>query len=298
MKRLVSSTLIAALITLAACSNEAPWESFKPLPATLGTQTLPLGSVLIPAKIDGIGWSWLQLDFGAERTVLYGGTIARYHVPLGDDKRLHGALGAHETSFDGVVSGTIDGGMVDGHPIVGTLGADYFVAHALALDFAHSRYALAPTVARLPRETADVAFVPMRYETTARYQNKLVLTAQIGARRFERVLYDLGSSPFALVVNARDWPTVSGRAVTDSRNVVVHATQFGTPVTLVGAAIPGTLQIGSATLADPVVYAVTAGGGAAAIVDPFDAVVGNALFARALVVVDVASGRLGMKVAP
>lgn len=289
-------TLFMALIGLVACSNETSWESFKSVPATLGSQTIPLGSILIPAKIDGIGWTWLQLDFGADRTVLYGGTVAKYHVPVGADGRLHGSLGAREESFDGIVSGTIDGGTVDGHPIVGTLGADFFVTHALALDLVHDRYALAPTVARLPHEVSDVTFVPMRYESTALYRNKLVISARAGTNRLERVLFDTGSSPFALVVNARAWPRITGRSLGDKRNLIVHANQFGAPVTLVGAPGTGSLQVGSASLDSPMVFAVTAGAGASAIVEPFDGVTGNALFARRYVlVVDVPAARLGMK---
>ena len=288
--------LVVFLIGIAACSHETPWESFKSVPTTLGKQSVPFGSILIPAKIDGFGWTWLQLDFGADRTVLYGGTVAKYHVPVAADGRLHGSLGAREESFDGIVSGTIDGGMVDGHPIVGTLGADFFVTHSLALDLVHDRYALAPTVARLPHEVSDVTFVPMRYESTALYRNKLVVSARVGNKRLDRVLFDTGSSPFALVVNAREWPSMTGRSLGDKRNFIVDANQFGTPVTLVGAPGTGSMQIGTASLDSPTVYAVTAGAGASSIVEPFDGVTGNALFARRYVlVVDIPAARLGMK---
>lgn len=293
-----TAALAAALLMLAACSREAPWESFKTAPALLGAQTVTLGNVLIPAKIDGIGWSWLQLDLGADTTFLYGGTIRRYHVPIGADARLHGALGAHEQSFDGVVSGTIDGGQSDGRPIVGILGADFFITHALALDLVHNRYALAPTVGQLPNDVSDVVYVPMRYESTGTYRNKLVLAMQVGQQKYERAMLDVGSSPFALVVNVRDWPAITGRSLRDRRNTRVNANQFGLPVALIGAPTAGALHVGSARLASPLAYAVTAGTSAAAIAQPFDGVIGNALFAGHVLVVDVPAGRLGMKVAP
>ncbi len=285
-------------MALAACSNESPWESFKAAPALIGTQTLPLGNVLIPAKIDGIGWSWLQLDLGADTTFLYGGTIARFHVPVGSDLRLHGALGAHEQSFDGVVSGAIDGGENDGRPIVGVLGADFFVTHALALDFVHNRYALAPTVARLPHEVSDVSYVPLRYESTATYRNKVIVSMDVGPRRYDRALLDIGASPFALVVKGSDWFARTGRSLGDRRNTRVNANQFGAPVELVSAPAIGDLRIGAASLATPLVYTVRSGKSAATIAQPFDGVIGNALFEHRILVLDIPAGRLGMKVAP
>lgn len=294
--RIAASAL--GLPAFAACSGEVPWESFKAAPAVIGTQTAPLGNVLIPAKIDGIGWSWLQLDLGADTTFLYGGTIARLHVPLGPDARLHGALGAHEQSFDGVVSGTIDGGQNDGRPIVGILGANFFVTHALALDFVHNRYALAPTLAQLPHEVSDVSYVPMRYESTALYRNKLIVAMHVGPRSYDRVMLDVGASPFALVVDTRDWSALTGRSLGDRRNTRVSANQFGAPVALVSAPAIGALRVGDASLAVPLVYSVTSGKSAATIAQPFDGVIGNALFEHHLLVLDLPAGRLGMKAVP
>jgi len=74
-------------------------------------------------------------------------------------------------------------------------------------------------------------------------------------------------------------------------NTRVNANQFGLPVALIGAPTAGALHVGSARLASPLAYAVTAGTSAAAITQPFDGVIGNALFAGHVLVVDVPAGR-------
>ena len=180
---------------------------------TVARPVVPHAALLVPVTLPGCPRvCYLQFDTGAPSSVLYANPLAalRTRYPLADRALLpHGdtlrnvrftlgqqtvqaqrlrllPLGARQLPVD-----------AETPLIIGTLGADVLDGRVLVLDYARRRFGLYPRVPdSLVRRTA---FVPLAYT-----DRRLLVTMGLQGRA-QQLLFDSGSSAFALLTSPATW---------------------------------------------------------------------------------------------
>lgn len=308
--------LISVLVMVSACvprresiaptstaMDTLPWTSFHWVSATLGDTTIEKVAIYVPITADTLGGTyWLQLDTGADSDVWL------YTAPLAQLLRRRGAvrdtttwfeipqgrIGAYPIRDHAVNIRLVAGDTVrtdDPHPKIGTLGLNFFRQRVLLLDFPAQRFAILDSVAALPasiEERADWVGVDYR-------NDKLFLPLTLGGATYDDFFYDSGASLFPLSTTREIWRQVTGR---DTGTVVLTVPSFGEQVVLSGAPAEGSVRVGTATFARPMIFHLASGPERLKLENwgfRASGLVGNALFAdRHLVIIDLPRRRFGI----
>lgn len=262
----------------------------------------PRAALLVPVRLPGCpGTCYLQFDTGAPYTVFYGPALAtlgrRYPALRPALQPRHDSV--YRVGFGlGGARVTLRRAVVKAHGrgewpadttrpfIIGTLGTDVLEGRALVLDFARGRFGLATTA---PDSLARRAsFVPLAFES-----RRVLLQASLRGET-KQLLYDTGTSAYALLTNQSSW-----QALRKPRAAVrTQATNsWGTPLTAYTAPTTAALRLGAARLPLGTVTHIegmslfqrllmsTSGMGG---------MLGNEPFATRTVILDVAGGRFGV----
>jgi hypothetical protein len=214
---------------------------------------VPQAGLLLPIMLPGCPRRcYVQFDTGAPSSVFYAHPLAalsvRYpgarsallpradtlhnlHLALGNGqiqaRRLRViAYGAHQLPADTAA-----------RLIVGTLGADVLEGRVLVLDYQRQRFSL---VAQVPDSLAQRAsFVPLAF--TGR---RLILSAAIAGEP-RQLLFDSGSSAFALLTNSATWQQLASPQATAQTTAVNSLGKILTAHTVATAA---GLRLGQVTV--------------------------------------------------
>jgi hypothetical protein len=276
--------------------------SFTWLADTVGGRAMPHAALLVPVQVPGCPRTcYLQFDTGAPYSMLYARSLAtlrrRYPaLPL--------ALSANSDTARNFRFG-LGGGQVQAHwmrvkpfgtselpadstaPfIIGTLGTDALEGRALVLDYARRRFSLA---ARVPDTLAQRAeFAPLAFE------NRRVLVNLGLQGESQQLLFDSGSSAFALITSQETWQHMA-RAGAPARAVEVGS--MGKPLTAHTAATAAALTLGATSLPLNTVTYITGTNWQENILMRFSGMggmLGNEPFSGHTVIFDVAGRRFGL----
>jgi hypothetical protein len=282
-------------------ATDLPWAPFRWFAADVGGRQLEKSVLLIPAELQQVrGPHELQLDLGADGSVLYGGMVQLRpdaEAEFGSTRRVtvSGTIAGHRIAAESV--GVILG---DGLPLrrgqpptsVGLLGLTFFEKRVLVLDYPRRRLAILEEGQQVPvalERTAE--FLPVTYR-----DGKLYLPTEIGGvMHRDAFFFDTGAGPFPLVVDPKEWRRLTGRAEDDPANENLLASGW-VDMKMAGAPSRMPLRVGPAEMRAPAVYFVR---------DPPGAVdfgrwprttglLGNGLFDRFTIVVDLPRRRFGM----
>jgi hypothetical protein len=227
--------------------------SFEWLADTAAGRAMPHAAVLVPVRLAGCPRTcYLQFDTGAPYSVGYSRPLAalqrRYPAlaalgqPGADTLRnVQFALGQAQVRARWLrllARGAAELPADSTAPfIIGTLGADVLEGRVLVLDYARRRFSL---LAAVPDSLADHAdFVPLAFT------NRRVLLTMGLRGQPRQLLFDSGSSAFALLTSADEWNELA-RPGAPVRTVVVNS--VGRPLTAHTAPTGATLRIGPVAL--------------------------------------------------
>jgi len=248
-------------------------------------------ALMVEMRLDGMSAPMLmQLDTGTPASVLLGNSYEQLHrndTVVGQaGRKLGGWVAARR--FDNevfVVRPNL------GEPRrLGSLGAMFFERRVLIIDFVSQRIAILDPRQDLP---ARFDFVPLDYR-----DHKIFVTLTLNGAADRDMIFDTGSSALPLFTTARRWQEWTGRRPDDARNVALKGKSWGKEITLAGAPLKGSICLGTACLADPLIFFAPR---ALANMDleraphRISGVLGNALFDRRYtVVVDLPHRRFGL----
>lgn len=195
----------------------------------------PHGALLVPVRVGRVDRTfYLQLDLGHPSTELYRPmleAIERHSGPgaVDSDGDLRSVADLRVRIGDVPVQirrvrlrnlgdGSIRWGDPEGVELIGTLGSDFLEGRSLLVDYRREQLLVNPKREGLVPESI-IADFDFRYR-------RVLLPARIGGRRV-RLLYDSGSSAYALVTDKETWQRL---ALPGSATTIGSANSWGRTV--------------------------------------------------------------------
>ncbi|UOR07086.1 hypothetical protein MUN82_08290 [Hymenobacter aerilatus] len=275
--------------------------TFSWLADTSAGRITPHAALLVPVTLPGCPRTcYLQFDTGAPYSILYAKpmvALQRQYPAMRtaiqpattSAQNVHFALGQGQVQareMRVLPYGTAQ--LPDSATpfVIGTLGTDVLEGRALVLDYAHHRFTLSNVV---PDSLArQAAFVPLSFKS-----RRLLVEAAI-AGKDRQLLFDSGSSAFALLTSKSEWHKMAEPAAAVQ---TINVNSWGSTLTSYTTATAARLQLGGAALPLQTVTYIegmswwqqllmqTSG---------MSGMLGNEPFAEQLVVFDVRGGRFGV----
>ncbi|GGG39540.1 hypothetical protein [Hymenobacter glacieicola] len=264
--------------------------------------TVPHASLLVPVTLPGCPRTcYLQFDTGAPTSLLYANSLTalRRQYPATAQRLLPQADTLHDVEFTlgqatvqarhlrALQYGATEMPADSTAPfIIGTLGADVLEGRVMVLDYARQRFSLSTEApdSLLPR----TEFVPLDYAS-----RRVLLTAQVQGKT-EKLLFDSGSSAFALLTSQSIWqqlarpqaPVQTAASNSMGRQLTTYTTATAAEVQLSKAAIPlGTVTyVEGTSLMQNLLMRFSGMGG----------MLGNEPFSQQTIILDVPGGRFGV----
>lgn len=289
--RLVCVLLLAAVaLSGGEIGPVLGWSEMVWVSENLGGRQVPHAALMVEVAVEGLpSPALMQLDTGAVNWV--------YRAPKdapwwrGNEVAITGTAAGRRFHDEWFRRRTQPQAVIDGKPVVGTVGAPFFENRVLILDFVGSRVAILDA---LPTEVERrAAFTPLEYR-----DGKIFVAFQANGREEKQMFFDSGSSALAIVTTRVRWTEMTGRQPNDSRNERWSVNSWGKMVPMVGAPMKGEMCFGHACLPSPLVFFVS---GSLRDFDfdqyPYKAagLFGNVAFdGRVTVIVDVPRRRFGL----
>lgn len=235
-------------LALSALPTTSP---FAWLPDTANNKVMPHAAMLVPVSVPGCPRTcYFQFDTGAPSSLLYAKSVAalqaRYpatvrSLPLQGDTVHNAQFGLGRAQLQVRRFRVLGGGMApvpadnSAKPfILGTLGADVLDGRVLVIDYVRQRFDL---YAQLPDSLARrAAFVPLAFTS-----RRVLLTAGLQGKS-EQLLFDSGSSAFALLTSQAIWKTL---ALPAAPTQVAPVNSMGRTLTTYTVATGAALQLGT-----------------------------------------------------
>jgi hypothetical protein len=229
------------------------WSKMVRQSMNFGAFTVPHAALMIDAHVDGLAApALMQLDTGAVSLV--------HRVPK-DTGLQRTTWRGHEFGINGTAAGRQfhdewfgvrkdDLPMVEGKPVIGTIGASFFERRILILDFVSSRVATLNTGREIPAEVERRAvFTPLEYR-----DERIFVTFQINGSAEGEMVFDSGSSAFAMATTRRRPLALTGRQPNDARNENWNVNSRGNTAHMIGAPMKGEICFARACLLGPMVF--------------------------------------------
>jgi hypothetical protein len=233
MNKLV--TFLFLLLTSAAQAQQLPWIPFNWEGGTLAGRHFDKVGITVPVALDNLPHKFkMQLDLGAVTTEVYGNAMAPYLAKYPalnaklDTTRTFYIQGQKNPKLIGVKLqlGSVDFGLRDlgyfrkfGNKLtaktltdkakvhVGTIAPDLFQNRVLIIDYPHQRLCV---VDQVPAAYAKASFQPFKLK-----DGRIKIPLRINGQT-EDLLFDTGSSLFALLTTRQRATTAATEAVQDS----------------------------------------------------------------------------------
>lgn len=259
-------------------------------------------AMLVPVSIEGIPAQFeCQFDIGSNLTMLYGNPVNslaekfsflrnKKHEVRGkdtvtylEDLRIKIGSVAFESPQVNVLRNFGESLPVDsllaGPRKVGTIGVDICKNRVLVIDYPRKRLCITKQLSTQYK----VEWTPISLDDAGR----AVLPLYYNGRQY-KVLYDCGSSMFALLASHR---TVRELTTADATDTVVIPS-WGQMLQVIGRPMAGSFTLAGHTFSGINVY--SNGGSEEIVPEGVDAVTGNALFLDKIVVIDFKNKRFGI----
>ena len=303
------SFLLFSFITF---GQELKWIPFNWFGGNISGKYYDKLGIVIPVSIDSLSYHFvMQLDLGAETAVINGNTIAPYLDEYNDlknklDTSLKVRIKGHENyKFKGInlKLGNVSLGNVNigyfknfgkalskdsikskATKFIGVIGTDIFQDKILVIDYKNKRICVAE---KLPERFEDANF--KFFKKTK--DNRIKIPMNIDGNE-EDLLFDTGSSLFALITNKERAEKISNKKIIDSLNI----NNWGEYFTVYGERVNTEIKFGEKQLAPTLVY--------------FDkqrrfdkffedekiwGITGNAYFLNNIIIIDYKNDRFGIK---
>jgi hypothetical protein len=170
--------------------------------------------------------------------------------------------------------------------VIGTLGTDIFDGRTLVIDYARQRFSLSDSV---PDSLARRAtFVPMSFK-----ERRVLLSVGLQGQSKE-LMFDSGSSAFALLTSPGNWQQMAQPAATAQSTPV---NSWGKTLTAHTVATAATMQFGAATVPLGTVTYIDGTTLMQRTLTRFSGMggmLGNAPFAQHTIIMDAQAGRFGL----
>ena len=224
---------------------------------------------------------YYQLDTGADEVIPYGAAQHRGWIARHEGVRIP------DVSFAGMHLPAIlayrNLKMPDTN-LQGTVGLDLLIGHVFLIDFPRRRICMFPK-ADLPEgldEATDWSPAEIRH-------GKLFLSVELNGKRLPDIFFDTGSSPSTLDVDLDLWQQATGRSGPADATTHGSGLSWGEPREGFGAMATGSLKIGTHVYPHPEI--ATNRRKPTDYRDNFQAqgLLGNALFLRDIVILDLGS---------
>jgi hypothetical protein len=266
-------------------------------------------AITIPVTIDNLPYKFnMQLDLGAVVTVIYGNSIKLYleKVPELKNKidptlKFH-IQGKQNNMFKGVdlKLGNISFGKrnigyfkdygdniieinTDSEKNIGTIAPDIFQDRILLIDYPNKRICV---MDNLPKEYSNASFQPFKIK-----DGRIKIPLNINGKQ-EDLLFDTGSSLFALTTTEKNADKISNTTIVDSLKIP----SWGEYTTVYGKKVNSEISFGNKKLENSIVYFDK--------VNKYDkffekeniwGITGNAYFLNNVVIIDYKNKRFGVK---
>jgi hypothetical protein len=294
--------IILLLLAVESCSAGIEWSRFEWISSTIGDKTFDQVGILVPVKLKGNPKTfWMQLDTGADFTVLYQIPFNQLKYPAQpitgqeDFVALSGSIGnCPFDSFPVFMYKDFGDSINDKkeHPVIGSVGQDILVGRILVLDFPKKRFCLTDSFDTAVKSLLSRAsFVNLN-----RRDNKLFVHVQIADTSSDDFFYDTGASLFPMTTSKAMWQKLIGLQGNEKSNIRMSVPSWGQEAVLIGAPSKGALTFGTLHVTSPIVY-FDSTGLIAFSQGPFkaDGLLGNALFYdKYTVVIDLIHNRFGI----
>jgi len=266
---------------------------------TTDGHAMPHAGLLIPVQLPNCPRTcYLQFDTGAPYSVLYAPSLAALHArypalpaAAADTVRnFRFALGNGQVQARWMLVLPRGGSALPADStapfIIGTLGSDVVDGRALVLDYARRRFTLAASVpdSLVPRTD----FVPLAFT------NRRVLLSMGVQGEPRQLMFDTGSSAFALMTSKGNWEQMAQPGAVP-RTAVVNS--WGHPLTSYTVATLATLNLNAVALPLRTVTYIEGTTPMQNLLTRFSGLggmLGNAPFAERTVILDVRNERFGL----
>jgi len=238
----------------------------------------------VPISLDGELY-WYQLDTGADEVIPYGSAKHKGWSPKGSAVRIP------NVRFAGMLFPAILGypmkniaTSTKAEALHGTIGLDPLVGHAFIIDFPKQRLCLLerPDLPESLSREADWSPAEIRH-------GKLFLKIELNGEKLDGIFYDTGSSPDALLVDFSVWKQATGRSGAKDATTHTSAQSWGRNIEFIGAPASGDLKIGNQFYKRPLITTIPAQPDTFRREDNAQGLLGNALFGRSIIVLDLGS---------
>jgi hypothetical protein len=264
------ATLFFLLLTSSAFGQQLPWIPFNWEGGTLAGRRFDKVAITVPVTLDNLPHKFkMQLDLGAKTTHVYGNSIAPYLAKYPalnaklDTTHTFYMQGQKNPKLVGVKLklGPIDFGLRDlgsfrnfGDKLtaktltdktevhVGTIAPDLFQNRVLIIDYPHQRLCV---VDKVPAAYAKASFQPFKLK-----DGRIKIPLRINGQP-EDLLFDTGSSLFALLTTRQRAATLAPGAVQDS----IKTSSWGEYYYVYGRRPTSTIYFGTKQLPEALVFA-------------------------------------------
>ncbi|MCI1188946.1 hypothetical protein MON38_16100 [Hymenobacter sp. DH14] len=267
------------------------------------TKDLPHAALLVPISVPGCPRTcYLQFDTGAPYTLLKSNALAVLRAEYPATRATLSAQGDSVRNFQfGIGQGQVRARNIWVRPyastaqlpanpnepfVIGTLGTDVLDGRALIIDYARQRFVLASTApdSLLRRAT----FVPMSFK-----ERRVLLKVGLQGETKE-LMFDSGSSAFALLTSQDNWQQMAQPAAT-AQEVPVNS--WGKTLTAHTVATAAAMQFGANTVPLGTVTYMDGTTFMQRTLTRFSGMggmLGNAPFSQQTIILDAKNGRFGV----
>ena len=304
-------TFLLLLAITPALGQQLPWIPFNWEGGSLAGRHFDKYGITVPVTFDNVPHKFkMQFDLGAVTTVVYGNAIAPY---LGKYPALKAKIDTTRTfiiqsqknvKLTGVKLklGTVDFGPRDigyfknfGDKLtaktladktevpIGTIAPDLFQNRVLIIDYLHNRLCVTDKV---PAAYASASFQPFKLK-----DGRIKIPLQINGKQ-EDLMFDTGSSLFALLTTSQRAATATIGAVKDS----IKTSSWGTYYYVYGRSPKGAIYFGDKQLTKTLIFSDNLH-----IFDKFFegeniwGITGNAFFLNNIVIIDYKNHVFGVQ---
>ena len=264
--------VLLSLFLSAGYAQELNWIKFDWSGHKLGDRYFDKAAIFLPIQLENLPYKFtVQLDLGSSSSILYGNDIFPYMAINEElknkmdtssktwiDSKQYPTFRNLSIKLDNVSFDKINLGFYQGYGDsltadsvksktvrrIGTIGSDFFSSKVLIIDYPNRRICV-----------TDV--IPKAYETTCNFidikftDDVIILPVQIGDKN-ENLMFDTGSSFFALSTNEKNAEEISGVNVPVSDSIKVSS--WGKKYYKYGKKVVKKVKIGDAIMPNAIVY--------------------------------------------
>ncbi|HEV2482400.1 MAG TPA: hypothetical protein VGS79_22200 [Puia sp.] len=302
-------TLLFILSSCVSFCQSIHWIPFEWKGDTVSGRYFDKASLVIPVEIGNIPRRFtMQLDLGADVTVLYGHSIDPFldrhpNLKAKIDTSFHFQMQGQQTAglrqlpirLGAVSFGNRNIGYLknfgdsvlpealDKEPMVGTIAPDFFQDSVLIIDYPHKKLGVCRD---LPKEYRNAVFQPCKINN-----GRIKIPFTINGKQVD-LLFDTGSSLFSLVTTKENALSIAGGAVTDSLKIsnwgdffYLYGRRTTSPPVFAGKTMSSTtVYYNEEHKFDPFIEAEQIWG-----------ITGNAFFLDRIVIIDYKNSRFGVR---